>query len=277
MAICLEPNPSFGALQTTARAFRRGWAGLALVLPMALAACNPARGVPILLWHSVGEGSPDDYDVSAQEFDAELGLLEEYGATAITLDRLFDARAGRAALPSRAVVLTFDDGRASLLSGATPLLLKHHRVGELFLISERVAADEAHRFVEKGEKAEHPFLIWPEVSAMVDSGAWRIESHSATHRAMAKLSDEEQRWELRESRRVLKEATGQPINFFAYPGGGFNSASRDLAEQEGYLGAMSVYKGPGTRYGMLRTSVHAGGLGGVRQALEAAFGRPEKR
>jgi peptidoglycan/xylan/chitin deacetylase (PgdA/CDA1 family) len=248
------------------------WAVVALAV---LAACNPARDVPIFLWHSVGEGSPqDEYDVPADEFDRELSTIESFGATTITLDQLFDARAGKGKLPERAVILTFDDGRACLYRAVMPILLKHRMVAESFVLSSYLADDEAHRRVERDERGVHPFLIGPELSQMVTSGAFSVQSHSVTHRRHTDLSLEEKRTELTESRRALSERLGVPVSFYAYPFGGFDSEYRDAAENAGYRGALAVGKGPGTRYGMLRVSLRRGGEQTVSETLGRFFGAP---
>ena len=97
-------------MKSTARA--RGAGMPALLLGLLMAACTPGRGVSILLWHSVGEGTPGDpHDVSPEEFEAELQTIERHGATVITLGQLFDAREGKGQLPARPVILTFDDNR----------------------------------------------------------------------------------------------------------------------------------------------------------------------
>jgi peptidoglycan/xylan/chitin deacetylase (PgdA/CDA1 family) len=243
-------------------------------LALFLCGCDPSRGVPIFLWHSVGEGSPDDFrDVPVDEFDHELSEIEAHGATPITLDQLFDAREGKAQLPKQPVVITFDDGRACLLSGALPVLKKHHMVAEAFLISGFLGEDEAHRHVEHDEQGTHPYLLWSEARQLAESGAFRIESHSVHHLDMAGMSESDQRHEMLDSRTALHERLGAPVDFFAYPFGAFDHTNRDIAEATGYRGAVTVQSGLGSRYAMKRTSLHRGYPNLVEQTLDDAFGQ----
>ena len=221
----------------------------------------------------MGEGNPDDiYDVPAAEFDRQLATIASFGATPVTLDELFDGRRGGGRLPERSVVLTFDDGRACQHRVAMPLLVAHHMVAESFVVAGRIGEDDAHRYIERDDFGEHPFLIFPEVAQMVNSGAFRIESHSLTHRRHTDLSSQERGVELTESRRVLRERVGAPVNFFAYPYGGFDSAYRDEVERAGYRGALTVGKGPGSRFAMLRISVRRDSGEAVAKGLSRAFG-----
>ncbi|MBS2031654.1 MAG: polysaccharide deacetylase family protein [Deltaproteobacteria bacterium] len=245
------------------------------LLALALCGCNPARGVPIFLWHAVGKGcSGDVYDVPAEEFDRELSDIEAYGATPVTLEQLFDARDGHGTLPARPVILTFDDGRRCQLTEALPLLEKHKMVAETFVVTSFLGDDDAHRHVEHDAKGDHGFLTWPEVEAMEKSGRFVIESHGVTHERLSGALPEVQLAQLRDSKAQLAQRLGHPVDFFSYPFGSFTSQTRDLAEQAGYRAAMSVQKGWGTRFGLKRVSLGVGNERDLKRALQDAFGAP---
>lgn len=252
-----------------------GWVLAAVSLALA-GGCSPARGVPIFLWHAVGEGTPGDgYDVPAAEFERELSMIDELGAKTVTLDQLFDSREGGKPLPQRAVILTFDDGRACLYTAAMPLLLQHRMTAEVFVVTDWVGADAAHRVVRRDEHGLlHPYLVWAELDEMVRSGAFRVESHSKSHRKHTELSLPQMHDELVESRRILQDRLKVPAGFFAYPFGGFNTPYRDEVESVGYRAGLTVDKGPGTRFALLRHSFWRDGEGAFRKALVAAFGTP---
>ncbi len=208
------------------------------------------------------------------EFDAELSLLEEYGVTPITLGQLFDAREGHGALPPRAVVLTFDDGRQSLYDHALPLLRRHHLTGELFLVTDYLAEDEAHRRRIPEVSGTHPHLLFSEVEEMQRSGAFVVESHTLSHPNLETLSEAQQRHELADSRALLQKRFGARVDFVSYPYGGYTRATRDYAEEAGYRGALAVTKGWNTRYAIHRVSLWAGDLERVRRLLQDQFGDP---
>ena len=87
-----------------------------------------ARGVPILMYHYVGDApAPEDrpYFVSTAAFTAQMAFLSERRYRALTLHELLGAFATGSALPARAVVITFDDGHESFERLAVPIMRKH--------------------------------------------------------------------------------------------------------------------------------------------------------
>jgi peptidoglycan/xylan/chitin deacetylase (PgdA/CDA1 family) len=70
-----------------------------------------------------------------------------------------------------------------------------------------------------------------------------IGSHSMTHRAMTRLDDGAARWEAETSRRTLESWLGEPVRFFAYPGGDWNPRVASIVSTTGYFGAMAAWGG----------------------------------
>lgn len=243
-----------------------------VLLVLLLSACTRTPEVPIFLWHSVGEDSSDPHDLSVEEFDAQLTLIESFHATPVTLAQLFDAREKGTPLPRRAVVLTFDDGRAGLFAHALPVLKKHRAVAELFVVTGWTAnsAEQRHHFTD--ETGEHAALTWPELAELAHSGVFVIESHSVSHARFPQLDAEKQAAELANSRTAIRDRLHVPADFFAYPSGALDAESKRLAQKEGYRGAVTVEAHGGGLFGLTRVSVWRDSTPIVRQALVAAFG-----
>ena len=134
---------------------------------------------------------------------------------------------GRATLPQRPVVLSFDDGSAGQVRHALPTLSRAGWPGVLNL---------AWRYLPDigGTRA---------VRRLVRAG-WEIDSHSLTHPDLTQLSDAELTRELEASRTRIKGFFGErAANFFAYPSGRYDARVEQAVRDAGYLAATTVTRG----------------------------------
>jgi peptidoglycan/xylan/chitin deacetylase (PgdA/CDA1 family) len=91
----------------------------------------------------------------------------------------------------------------------------------------------------------HLFMSWDEVRQAAAAGL-AIGSHTLTHPVLAHQSEDEQRREMIESKRVLEEQLGQPVETIAYPFGQpdcFSDVTKRLAQEAGYRLGFSYYGG----------------------------------
>jgi peptidoglycan/xylan/chitin deacetylase (PgdA/CDA1 family) len=82
---------------------------------------------------------------------------------------------GDSRAPERSVVLTFDDGTASVHETAFPLLRKYNKIVVLF-IAPRFHAEK------KTDGTGGRLLTWEELSELEESGFVDIQSHTLEHR-----------------------------------------------------------------------------------------------
>jgi peptidoglycan/xylan/chitin deacetylase (PgdA/CDA1 family) len=191
--------------------------------------------VPILMYHHVApqsEGSSLLW-VSRTQFAGELAYLRRHAYHTVTLQQVYDCWTKGSPLPSRPVVLSFDDGYTDQYRYAAPLLRRYHDVAVLNLIVHNLGSA--------------PLTI-AMVSRMASWG-WEIDSHTITHRDLALLPAGEVHRELQGSRNLLRRYLHLPVNFFCYPGGAYDAAVVAAVRRAGYLAATSV------RYGLARPGV----------------------
>ncbi len=150
-----------------------------IILPAALPAPHPLH-VPILMYHNIAPPpSPSWYSsayayrldasltVSPGQFAQEMGWFSENGFHAISLTRLLDAILYQLPLPSRPVVITFDDGRSGPFTYAVPILKQYGMTATFFITTQLIGI----------EVPGHAYLTWPAVSALNSEGFW-IEDHT---------------------------------------------------------------------------------------------------
>ena len=192
-------------------------------------------GVPVLMYHEIanppaGAAHPDLY-VAPAEFAEQMTYLIKHGYHAVTLQQVWDFWHGDATLPSKPVVISFDDGDTPDFTIAAPLLNEIHWPGTLNLIV--------------GKKQ---LRLKPEIVRALIAAGWEIDSHTVGHTDLPGLPASQLRFELTQSRARLHKLYGVPVNFFCYPSGRFDDAAVAAVEAAGYLGATT------TRYGLARPS-----------------------
>lgn len=88
-------------------------------------------------------------------------------------------------------------------------------------------------------------VSWENLRAMQASGLVEFGAHTVAHPAIATLPEDEVRWEMNESRRVLEDRLDGPVRHFAFPYGDRGSCgSRDfeIARQVGFDTAVTTRK-----------------------------------
>jgi peptidoglycan/xylan/chitin deacetylase (PgdA/CDA1 family) len=99
---------------------------------------------------------------------------------------------------------------------------------------------------------EGQLMTWEQIRELSRQGIG-IGSHTQTHRVLATLTPEAQRWELLKSKSVLEERLGQPVRTVAYPAGSYHNftpTSMKIARECGYDAAFSFHTG-GNRPGQV--------------------------
>jgi peptidoglycan/xylan/chitin deacetylase (PgdA/CDA1 family) len=92
---------------------------------------------------------------------------------------------------------------------------------------------------------DRQLMTWDQIRE-ASRGRIAIGSHTHTHRVLAGLTEEDQRWELTQSKAALETQLGRPVRTLAYPVGGyqnFTAVTMRLARDCGYEGAFSFHTG----------------------------------
>lgn len=202
-------------------------------------------GLTVIGWHRV-DGVSDGLSTGVEDFCRHLDELEDWGARVLPLDDAV-TRLEAGTLPDRAVVLTFDDGYASVIETAWPLLRERGMPTTLFAVSGYLSGEL--RFAWDAHEPAHERLrlaTGDELAAAAAEGL-DIGSHTVSHPWLPRLGPSELDREMVESRAVLEEVLGRPVTSVAYPTGGWNPAVRDAAARAGYRIGVTVDRGLNTR------------------------------
>lgn len=200
--------------------------------------------IPILFYHKINSPSPHarikGLYVSPRSFYWQMKYLQWRGYIPISLDDLLFWLEGGRALPPRPIVLTFDDGYKDNYTNAFPILKEFGFSATVFIVTRDVG--KFPDWPESEEKLKEPLLSWNEIKEMSDYGI-SFQSHTHTHSILTRLSDEDIRYELMESKKVIEDALKKPVNFLCYPKGFFSERVKNLVKEAGYLGALTTKRG----------------------------------
>ena len=224
----------------------------------------------VLVYHSISspaEPMPGDIDISAQRFEQQLNWLARTGKV-VSLDATLNH-------PRRdAIALTFDDGYRDNLTVALPLLEKFGLPMTLFVVAGFVGSDGYLSEAELNEISKHPLIT--------------IGSHGLWHRHFNRITLDEARFELTESKRLLEDTTGTPVDLIAWPYGECSAEVEQLAGECGYRAGWAVWQGtngPFSRWRvplgrndhMLRFIAKASGVYGATEARLHRFRERRRR
>jgi peptidoglycan/xylan/chitin deacetylase (PgdA/CDA1 family) len=190
------------------------------------------RGVPVLMYHVIARATsstPLAYLwVAPRVFAAQMRWLDRHHYHVVTLQEVYDYWHG-APLPSRPIVVSFDDGFRNHLTQAMPILDRHGWGGTLNL-----ALSHYHQpGWGLGPKAIHRLLRHD----------WELDSHTMTHLALPGLSASALTYQVNHSRSVLRHLFHVPVDFFCYPAGAYDGRAIAAVRAAGYQAATSTEDG----------------------------------
>jgi peptidoglycan/xylan/chitin deacetylase (PgdA/CDA1 family) len=198
----------------------------------------PSDRLLVLCYHAIANQKNDPvlapYGVPLDRFTQQIDWLLERGHVFIGPGLLLDFLAGKAPLPRRPVLLTFDDGYPELLDLARDLFAPRGIEALVFVVTGTASGTNEWDQVHGAQKLQ---LLSLDQMKELQSHGVEIGSHSRTHRLMTQLSEAELDDEASGSVADLI-ADGLPSpRFFAYPYGARNAAAISAARKAGFLAA----------------------------------------
>ncbi|GHH97754.1 hypothetical protein AM1BK_12970 [Neobacillus kokaensis] len=161
------------------------------------------------MYHSIdeykGTGASKELYVTPENFEKQMTYLRDQGFTLLTFERWEDSKK-----VNKPIFLTFDDGYKNNLNVfeifqklSTP---QFKPTGTLFVISD---------FIGRSNR-----LTAADLKRLAESGYFSIQSHTATHPDLTKITDFVH--ELKDSKAKIEQISGKPVMALSYPFGNFN-------------------------------------------------------
>lgn len=196
--------------------------------------------VPVLMYHyirinpvasdRVGFG----LSVTPTDFAAQMDWLVQNGYHAVFPSELTAAITQGGPLPTKPMVLTFDDGYRDFYDQAWPVLKR---------LGLKSSSAVITNFADRGDRGDQMYMSWSMIKELDQTGMVEIASHTQSHNDLTRMSVG-QRWtELSQSKAVIEGYLGHPCNTFVYPSGQFNGAVVADASRAGYQIAFTTRDG----------------------------------
>jgi peptidoglycan/xylan/chitin deacetylase (PgdA/CDA1 family) len=190
------------------------------------------KEVPILCYHQIRDWKPTDSKVSKDyimppaDLKAELKMLADSGYHSILPDQLYAYLTKGEALPSKPIMLTFDDTDEDQYIVAWPEMKKYGFRGIFFVMT--VSLNRLPHYMTKQQ-----------VKELSDAGNV-IGSHTWDHHSVKKYQGNDWVIQIDKPTKELEAITGKQIRYFAYPFGLWNRQALPELRKRGFIAAFQL-------------------------------------
>ena len=188
--------------------------------------------IRILCYHSVGNQNTR-LSVSPELFDKHMCYLKQ-NFTPISLKDLPNYLTKKTISTKPPIAVTFDDGYLDNYENAFSILTKHKIPATIFVISGKIGKTNLL------DELPIALATWEQINTMLASGLITIGAHSHSHPKFWKLSEEELRQEIMQSKTILEENLSREIIWFSYPKSQYSSKGISIIQECGFDYAMGM-------------------------------------
>ena len=210
--------------------------------------------LPIVMYHQISQkpSKLGTYIISADEFENDLILFQEYGFESIIVDDLIKYVTKNGELPEKPIMLTFDDGNQSDFVYALPLL-KKYGMKSVFSVVGKFVDDYSKPDVIKN--IDYAMLSWDEIKEMHASGladfqnhSYNMHNHGRRTGALPRRFEDDAEYreavknDLGRLNQAFKEHIGIEPKAFTAPFGCFNDRVKEAVRNAGFSVILTSYQ-----------------------------------
>lgn len=187
------------------------------------------KKIPIIMYHHIRDyDNPDDkigtnLSVSPTKFAETLDYIKNSGYTTITFKDLITEK-----LPSKPIILTFDDGYQNFYDNAYPEIVKRDMKAVVFVITG---------FINKSG-----YMTQDQIKTAANKGI-EIGDHTINHIDLSKASYDKAELEISNSKKTLESILETKIVSFCYPAGKYSADTENIVENAGLDFAVTTKNG----------------------------------
>jgi peptidoglycan/xylan/chitin deacetylase (PgdA/CDA1 family) len=206
--------------------------GSVVAQPVAPAVVMGKKEVPILCYHQIRDWTAKDsknskdYIMPPADLRAQLKMLHDSGYHTILPDQLYAYLTKGEKLPSKPIMLTFDDTDEDQYSMAWPEMKKYGFKGVFFIMTVSL------------NRQPH-YMTEAQVKDLFAAGNV-IGSHTWDHHRVDKYAGKDWETQIDKPTKKLEAVTGAPIKYFAYPFGVWKRPVLPEIRKRGFLMAFQL-------------------------------------
>jgi len=189
------------------------------------------KQVPVLCYHQIRDWRPKDsktakdYIVPIANFKEHIKMLADSGYHTVLPDQLYNYLTTGAALPSKPIMLTFDDTDLDQFTIANPELKKYGFKAVYFVMTVSIGRPN--------------YMNKEQIKQLSDEGNI-VASHTWDHHNFKKFTGKDWETQLDKPTKKLEEITGKKIEYFAYPFGLWNAQGLPELHKRGFKAAFQL-------------------------------------
>jgi len=189
------------------------------------------REVPVLCYHQIRNALGSDSKragddiISPDKFKEHIKMLADSGYHTVLPDQLYDYLVYGGKLPSKPIMITFDDTDLDQFTVGNTTLKKYGFKGVYFIMT-----------VSIGRKGRISYMTKENIKQLADEGN-TIASHTYDHKNFAQFTDEDWKIQIDEPTKKLEEITRKKVEYFAYPYGVYRSSNLPKLKEHGFKAA----------------------------------------
>ena len=187
--------------------------------------------IPVLCYHQIRDWTSRDtksdrvYIMPVATFKEQMQMLHDSGYHTILPDQLIAYMENGGPLPSRPVLLTFDDADESQYTVALPELDKAGFKGVFFIMTVVLG---------------HPNYMGKEQVKDLAAQGHIIGCHTWDHHMVTKYTGDDWLKQIEKPKAELEQITGMPVRYFAYPYGLWNDEAVQQLRKYGFTAAFQL-------------------------------------
>lgn len=212
--------------------------------------------LPIIMYHSILKSKAGNYIIHPDQFENDLIYIKKHGYTTITMTDLINYVYDDTPLPSKPIIITFDDGYFNNLGYVLPLLQKYDMKAVISIVGSYTDA-----FSESAEaNLNYGYLRWEDINNMINDGHIEFQNHTynlhcntkGRNGCMKKYYEDTNNYknllisDINKLQNEFKAQTGYVPNTFTYPFGAISKESTEILKELGFKASLGCSKGINT-------------------------------